>query len=376
MKGAASAQRYNASDTALLEVYAMTKDIIVALDVHKKFSWVVTMCTKTGDIIYSAKLSHNGRLQNFLRSIPQSTVVLEMSGTWWLIDLLEGLGHNVKALHPQAVRLIAQSAKKTDKNDAEILAHIARLGPCPCVWLPPKDLRELRALLRFRIFLVRRCTSIKNHIHYILRANGWQYPPITDIFGKTGREYLRGVELPEGMRWQMDRSLDMLEQMESVVAEIDKKVKDEVKNNENAQLLMSMPGIGEFGALLLTSEIGDVGRFSSAKKMCAYFGLVPRVRQSGERCYRGRISKEGNSHIRWYMVQAAWVAVRVDERIGAFYGRLQRRKGSKIALVATARKMLTIVWWMLKERKRYERLMVAKERKVRLVLRRKGAGQP
>ena len=138
------------------------------------------MNTQSGKITHNAKLNHNGQLQRFLRSIPQSTVVFEMSGTWWLIDLLEELGHDIKALHPQGVRLIAQSCKKTDKNDAETLAHIARLGPCPCVWLPPKELRSLRALLRFRIFCVRRCTSIKNRIHALLRANGWQYPPITE----------------------------------------------------------------------------------------------------------------------------------------------------------------------------------------------------
>jgi len=80
-------------------------------------------------------------------------------------------------------------------------------------------------------------------------------------------------------------------------------------------------GIGEFGALLLASGIGDVGRFSSAKKLCAYFGLVPRVRQSGERCYRGRISKEGTSLLRWYMVQAAWVAVRMAGSLRAWQGR-------------------------------------------------------
>ena len=134
-------------------------------------------------------------------------------------------------------------------------------------------------------------------------------------------------------------------------------------------------GIGEFGALLLASEIGDVGRFSSAKKLCAHFGLVPRVRQSGEKCYKGRISKEGNSYVRWYMVQAAWIAVRHDERLGTFYRRLQRRKGKRIALVATARKMVTIIWWMLKEQKAYEGVWEKAERKI-MLRRRKGASQP
>jgi len=353
----------------------MINNTIVALDVHKKFSWVVTMNTESGKITHNARLNHNGQLQQYLRSIPQSTVVFEMSGTWWLIDLLEELGHDIKALHPQGVRLIAQSCKKTDRNDAETLAHIARLGPCPCVWLPPRELRSIRSFLRFRIFLVRRCTAIKNRIHSILRANGLQYPPLSDIFGKAGREYLRSVELPEETRWQTDRLLELLEQTEGILSEIDKRVKEEVRKNKDAQLLMSMPGIGEFGALLLASEIGDVGRFESAKKLCAYFGLVPRVRQSGEKCYKGRISKEGNSYVRWYLVQAAWVAVRHDGRLGAFYRRLQRQKGKKIALVATAKKMLTVIWWMLKEQKAYASVWEKAERRI-MLRRRKGVSQP
>jgi len=155
------------------------------------------MNTESGKITHSAKLYHNSQLQHFLQSLPEeSSVVFEMSGAWWLIDLLEELRHDIRALHPQAIRLIAQSCKKTDRNDAETLAHIARLGPCPSVWLPPRDLRSICSFLRFRIFLVRRCTAIKNRIYAILRANGLQYPPLTDIFGKAGVEYLRSVELP------------------------------------------------------------------------------------------------------------------------------------------------------------------------------------
>jgi len=111
-----------------LEAQPMLKSDIVAMDVHR-----ILAATQSGKITHNAKLNHNGQLQQFLRSIPQSTVVFEMPDTWWLIDPLEELGHDIKALHPQGVRLIAQSCKKTGKNDVETLAHIARLGPYPCV---------------------------------------------------------------------------------------------------------------------------------------------------------------------------------------------------------------------------------------------------
>ena len=137
-------------------------------------------------------------------------------------------------------------------------------------------------------------------------------------------------------------------------------------------------GVWDWQIRSVAFGVGDrgCGTVQQRKEVVRIFWSCAAGQTISERCYRGRISKEGTSLLRWYMVQAAWTAVRVDERIGAFYGRLQKRKGSKIALVATARKMLTIVWWMLKERKRYEWLMVAEERKVRLVARRKGAGQP
>jgi len=123
--------------------------------------------------------------------------------------------------------------------------------------------------------------------------------------------------------------------------------------NEETMLLTTIPGIGYFSALLIYAEIGDIKRFPNSKKLCSYAGLVPSIRQSGNKVITGKITKEGNKLLRWVLVQCAFVAIRNDERFRNFYERLKQRKGSQKAIVATARKLLTVVYAVLRDRKPY-----------------------
>lgn len=222
---------------------------------------------------------------------------------------------NVKLAHPLKTKLIAES-KKTDKVDAKVLADLARTNFLSEAYLPPDDILELREIIRERVRLKRLSVSIKNRIHSILTKNGIK---IEKPFTKDGREELRSM----GNKW-INRYLRILEKIEDEISEIDKEIKRICLMNDEISILLTIPGIGYFSALLIYAEVGDINRFPNSKKLCSYAGLVPTVRQSGNKIIRGRITKEGNKLLRWVLVQCAHMAVRKDERFKRLEDKTQK----------------------------------------------------
>jgi transposase len=156
-----------------------------------------------------------------------------------------------------------------------------------------------------------------------------------------------------GNKW-IDRYLRILERIEDEINEIDKEIKNICLMNEEISILLTIPRIGYFSALLIYAEVGDINRFPNSKKLCSYAGLVPTVRQSGNKIIRGRITKEGNKLLRWVLVQCAHMAVRKDEKFKQFYERIKHRKGPQKAIIATARKLLTVIYACWKNRTAYD----------------------
>ncbi len=151
----------------------------------------------------------------------------------------------------------------------------------------------------------------------------------------------------------MNRYLRILSSIENEIKEIDKEIRHKCLENEETMLLTTIPGIGYFSALLIYSEVSDIKRFPNSKKLYSYAGLVPSVRQSGNKVITGKITKEGNRLLRWVLVQCAFVAVRNDEKFKNFYERIKQRKGSQKAIIATARKLLTVIYAVLRDKKPY-----------------------
>lgn len=183
--------------------------------------------------------------------------------------------------------MIAESKKKTDKVDAKVLADLARTNFLPTAYLPPDEIMELREITRERIRLNKLSTSIKNRIHSILTKNGIKYED--NLFNSEGRKFLHSLN----NKW-MNRYLRVLSSIENEIKEIDREIRQKCMENEETMLLTTIPGIGYFSALLIYSEIGDINRFPNSKKLCSYAGLVPSIRQSGNKVITGRITKEGN----------------------------------------------------------------------------------
>jgi transposase len=226
-------------------------------------------------------------------------------------NLLEPHGVGVTLAYPQRVRAIAHAKVKTDKVDSRTLAHLLRADLIPPAYVPPREIRELRELLRARYAWTQQRTRAKNRIHGLLAKRGYQ-SPMRDLFGKKGRHWLEELSLDQVARTLVERELRLIESLDHLVEEASQEIEQRAEGNPQAQLLMTMPGVGYYTAMLLIAELGDVTRFLSAKHVVAYAGLAPPVRSSGGAVHIGRITRRGSAYLRWILTEASHRAVRLS----------------------------------------------------------------
>jgi transposase len=240
-------------------------------------------------------------------------------------------------------------ACKTDRIDAWVLAELARRDLIPEVWLPDPAVRAERERARFRMHLVKHRTMLKNRIHQTLIAHG-QPRPTANLFTQRGRDLLDRLGLPEPWRGTLQASLALIEQLDRQIDEIERELRRLGADHRYVPLLCTIPGIAWVLAYTIASEIGDITRFSTPRKLIGYTGLCPRVYQSGETDRRGALSKHGPDYLRWALIEAAHTAARYDpyrQLVDRYRARHGRRRGSAIAAVTIARKHAEAIWWML-----------------------------
>lgn len=327
----------------------------VGIDMHKNYFNTAVM-DRRGKILEEKKYPHDSSgMKRFLKrtkSRGKSRVVIESSANLWIpiYNLLEEEEVEVILAHPMKVKAIASAKIKTDKMDARILAHLLRSDLVPKAYVPDKETRDKRELVRYRIFLVKMQTEIKNKIHSILMKNNVR---LQNPFSNEGIQALKNLKLNEVDRLIIDTNLAILGQLGKQIGQITKNIAKKAINQEDVKLLMSIPGIDFYSAMLILSEIGDVKRFPSKKHIVSWAGLAPSMHQSGQTMYRGRITKQGSKWLRWILIQCAHVARRYDSRLGEFYDRIVVRAGKKKAIVATARKLLVSIYYMLSNKVNY-----------------------
>lgn len=327
----------------------------IGLDIHKKSTQACVKNDK-GEVVMNVRfLSDSKEINEFLDKIEPfgaASIVMEATGfCMYIYDIIEARGYDVKVAHPLKVKALTAGRAKTDKNDAEMLAELLRLNAIPESYIPPKELRELRELTRFRQSLVWSSGAVKNQIHAILAMRGIKVPPtLRSSFSKKHVKWLRSLDIA-----QLDDLLDIMEMIESKVAKVDEEIKKVCQDSEEVQRLKTIPGIGDVIATSFVAEIGDIKRFASPEKLASYAGLTPIVRQSGEKEWTGPISKHGSTTLRYLLIEAAWGHVRFakDSKLTWFFERKSQAKGTKKAIVATARKMLEVIYYMLKRGEAY-----------------------
>ena len=296
-------------------------------------------------------------LDEFASKLPEGAKVAieaSTSGIFAYERLDEG-GIEVHLAHPVYVKPFAKKHVKTDKVDARVLAQLLRMAYLPESYVPGKEIRDQRVLIRHHASLVP-LRTIKNRIHALLAIEGIQTSEFSDLFGKKGMKFLRGVKLREVRRKALDNYLEVLKALEERIEEMEDILKEKTKITDEAKWLMSIPGIGYHNALLILSELGEIERFSNPKSMVSYSGLAPKVEQSGDYKRYGHINKHSNGFLRWAFIQSARAAVRSSKpnRFQRIYNKIKARRGEKVAIVATARHMAESVYWVLTRKEYYK----------------------
>lgn len=326
-------------------------------DLHKKYSQIAVMDSE-GKILKNQRVDHQPLelLQEVFQDLEEKPVVaIEATSNWyWMYELLESLGAEVKLVHPKKAKAIASAKVKTDKLDAQVLAHLLRANLLPESYIPPHAIRDLREELRYRAALVMTRTTIKSRVRHLLGRLGIDIPSQT-LWKPTGRQTVNAMNLPDPFCKAWRGYCSVLDALDQEIAKAEKALlRKEHKERGEVKLLTTIPGVGLLSALFLLSEIGDIRRFREAKQFCSYCGLTPSVHSSGESHYTGHITKQGSKWLRWILVEDATIAVRCAGPLQEMYLRLKRKKGHPIAVVACARKLAKYIFHMLKKNKTWE----------------------
>jgi len=291
------------------------------------------------------------QLEQFFTQLPPGArVAIEASGTWWwLVDLVERLGHHAVLSNPKQTKAIAAARLKNDRVDAERLALLLRGDLLPTVWIPPAGLREARELVRHRVSLVWVRTEIKNRLLALLSRRNLQPTTSTRWLTVQGRRELEALPLGDMSSTVREDCLALLRVLDEQIRHLDRELVQRWGDDPRVQRLRTIPGVGAFTAIVLILELGEIQRFPGAKHLASYVALTFRVRASANRVRMGHISKEGNRLLRWALVVAATRAARQPGPLRAWFRTVQRRKGMKIARVALARRLAEIVYQIWKQ---------------------------
>ena len=328
--------------------------MFVGMDLHKKYLQVAIVDDK-GKVVENSKINNDlSEVDKFFKNVDNDAkVVMESSCVWYNIyEYLSKEKHlDVVLSNPIKTKAIASAKIKTDKLDALKLADLLRGGYIAKCYVPDRRIMDLRELVRHRLALVRIRTRMKNKIHGIMLMKGVR---ITDDVHPFSHMY---IEKLKGMNdYRINGYLRIIESLDSEINDVSRKIRLYVKENDIARLLMTIPGIGYYSALLIVSEIGDTSRFPDSYHLCSYAGLVPSTHSSGGITHYGSsITKTGSKHLRWIMLECVHAHISNDKNsnITQFYQRLAKKKGNSKAAVAAASKLLKVVYWVMKERREY-----------------------
>jgi transposase len=320
----------------------------VALDVHRDFCEVA--------IVVEGRVGSAGRVKSrpaelelFAQSLDRGDwVALEVTGNAWAIArILEAHVARVIVVSPSDTG-IRQARAKTDRLDARTLAKLLWAGELDGVWTPDGRIRAMRRRLSRRTQLVRARSRTKNEIHAALMRCLKDRPPASDLFGVKGRRWLGEQQLPVCERETVDSALRQVDFLDSEIAQVDRLIAAEALSWPEVKRLMTVPGVNVIVAATFMAAVGDIRRFGDRRKLTAYLGLDPKVRQSGSAAAtHGHISKQGSNSARHALVEACWSTVRQPGPIAAFYARIKAKRGHSIAIVAAARKLACLFWCLL-----------------------------
>jgi transposase len=330
---------------------------IIGCDLHSRYQVVAWVDEERGEIM-TRRLEHeNGEARAFYAKLPGGARV-GIEATFpalWFERLLAECGHELWVGDAARIRASEVRQQKTDRRDAEHLLDLLRTDRFPRLWVPSLAERDLRQLLVHRLKLVRTRTAVKNQLQALAMSQGVCRK--RRLWSGRGRAELQSLALLPWASRRRQELLELLERLEGPIAELDRAVEEEAQKREEAVRLMTHPGVGAVVSLAFVLTLGPVERFRNSRKLVSYLGLNPREYSSGGRQRLGAISKQGNSMLRWLLVEAAQTAARFDPELRRAYQRLKFRRVSGVAKVAIARRLAVRLYWMLRQRIDYAQLV-------------------
>ena len=331
----------------------------MGIDHHKQFSHMTIMDEK-GKVIKGGRVINRRKdVEEFISGYDnQLEAVIETGrSSYTMVDMLEEMGVGVKIAHPYEIKAIAKARIKTDKRDSTTLAHLLRTNYIPEVHRRQASNRQRQRVLRHRMSYIGIQTQVKNRIRVLLAQQREEVRDMAvagrKLFTAERRQALRELDLAGKDKELICSLLDTLEHVQEQVKKSDALVKELYKDNEQARLISTIPGFGVFFSVLIATEIETMDRFSSEAHLHSYAGVIPSTRSTADKTYHGRLIKQGNKWLRWALIEAVWPAMQSDFDIRLFYQRHARRKGANRARVATARRLLTIIYRVLKDKRSY-----------------------
>jgi transposase len=321
------------------------------LDIHKAY-FVAVAVDRNLETVFGPQRVSNHQLEDWSERVlvPQDAVVLEMTtNTYLFYDTLLPYAHSVNVVHPPNVPEVTNARVKTDKKAAETLAQLLAAGMLKGkeVWIPPNEVRDLRALIARREKMVHLSTMAKNRLHSLEHRSHLILPE--NPFSSEQRTWWENLPLSTTEKLLVVSDLDTLEFARKQVEQIEECLKQKSAQDERIPLLVQLPGVAMLTAMTILAAIGDVTRFPTSKKLVGYAGLGTRVHDSGMTHSSGRITKAGRRDLRRAMVNAANHAVEHHPHWKTELGRLEPHLGRSKAIVAIARKLLVAVWHVLTE---------------------------
>ncbi len=322
------------------------KKLYAGVDIHKE-DYVGCILDEKEKIVDEGNFpSTKEGAQVFMCSMPVKAVAIEACGMWrGAMKIFRDLGYEVKLASPKKTKDIA-GVKKTDKIDAKTLARLLKTGFLQEVYIPNDEMLKLRDITRHKENLTIMRVEVQNRIKSYMLREGIKYPK--KLWSVKNLEWLSKIEDLNIQNWLRLYHNFVAEERETL-----KRIKAISRSKRLTNLLMTLPGVAEFSALMILAEIADIGRFETPKQLVMYAGLCPGIYQTGD-TERDVKNNAANKHLKWIITECSGRAsIMKETRFQRHYAKINKRKGSKVARRSTARKMLTIIWHMLKNQEDY-----------------------
>src|SRR5437773_11653375 len=330
--------------------------IIIGIDFHPEFQQIASVDTETGEF-QEKRLAHREDAETFYRALAGQKVRVGMEASGharWFERLLAELQFELWIGDAAEIQSKRVRKQKTDRQDAQLILRLMLKDDFPQIWVPSWENRDLRQLLWHRHRMVQVRTRIMNQLQALALNEGLRCKK--RLWREHGRRQLESFRLAPWADRRRHDLLEWLDRLNPTIAVLSQAIEQEVEKCPEAQRLMTHPGVGPLTALAFVLIIGRADRFQCGKQIACYLGLVPLEDSSGQRRRLGHITKQGNSLLRFLLVEAAQVTVRSLPEWRSKYCHLTMRRGRKIAKVAMARKLAVRLYWMLRKEWDYEQL--------------------